>query len=1108
MKSNFFLDTFRKLPLKLIFIIPFVIQVVTIVGVVGYFSFKTGEKAVNDLANQLTSEITERIEENLNNYLSTPENINRSNAAALKLGILNSKDLATIQKYFWNQMQIFDKASSVAIATENKDFLLIERVDQQLILRIFSKTTNKLQKRYLLDSQGKQTTLMGSHFYDLHNDPPGNPWYKRVKKANKSVWFNVVSLPKGPLHPILSLANLQPFYNQNGEFQGVVASSFHLNKMSNFLASIKIGKTGSAFIMDSQGFLVATSTEEATFTKQVEATRAENLDPRKRRKYAIKSDDLLTKSTSEFLLSKYGDFKNITQFQRLRFTVKQKRYFLSVTPTQQDKQLNWLTVIIIPESDFMAEINANTRQTILLSGVALIIAIIIGILTANYVIKPILRLNQASKEIAQGNWNKIIEINRNDEVGELANSFNFMAEQLQESFATLEIKVEERTRDLAESNQQLEIALKSLAENERILATLMGNLPGMAYRCLNEKNWTMSFVSQGCYVLTGYHPEDFISGKVVFNDLIFPQDKDYVWQRVQKAIEDQKSFELTYRIIRKNNKIKWVWEKGQGIFDPQGNLLFLEGFISDITERKNMEVALQESKEKAEVANQAKSAFIANMSHELRTPLNAILGFSQIINRSPNLGKDERENLTIINRSGEYLLTLINNILDLAKIEAGKMTLNPRNFDLYSLLNEVEDLLHLKAENKGLHLIFERDDLVPQYICTDETKLKQVLINIINNAIKFTSSGGVCVRVCSESFRTSHERAKALTTNIASTACSELSRDERDKSLTTNITSTACSESLKTLDLMVTNIIFEVKDTGYGIAEEELEKLFEAFSQTETGKNSQEGTGLGLPISRRFVQLMGGDIQVKSELGKGSVFSFEIEANIVDSKEVKTKQNNRSVVALKPGQPYYKMLIVDDRDTNRLLLNKLLQPLGFELKEATNGQEAIEIWENWQPHLIFMDMRMPVMDGYSATQHIKETIKGNATAIIAVTASVLEEEKAVILSAGCDDFIRKPFRESTIFETITKHLGVEFIYEDEEENLTQVKSESLTLEMLRGMSTDWINQLYDAALVLDDDIILSLIEEIPPEQNSLAQSLNDLVNECRLDKIVTLIKNS
>ncbi|MCW6051107.1 response regulator [Lyngbya sp. CCAP 1446/10] len=527
---------------------------------------------------------------------------------------------------------------------------------------------------------------------------------------------------------------------------------------------------------------------------------------------------------------------------------------------------------------------------------------------------------------------------------------------------------------------------------------------------------------------------------------------------------------------------------------------------TEITERKLAEVALQKAVVVADAANLAKSEFLSSMSHELRTPLNAILGFSQVMVRDSSLNNQHQQHLEIINRAGEHLLSLINDILEMSKIEAGRSQLNESSFNLIRLLETLEEMFRLKAKSQKLQLIFEVADGVPHFVNGDEGKLRQVLINLLGNAIKFTETGSVTLRVkmkVEESLAVKTAEFTGTQTKPADAGCDQSPQADFD-----------CVDA-NSIRPVFLRLQFEIEDTGLGIAAEEMDKLFAPFEQTKTGQQSQQGTGLGLPISRKFVEMMGGDITVNSMIGLGSKFAFDIQISLAAPTDVKMLKPHKKVIGLEPNQPEYRILVVDDRADNCLVIDRLLSPLGLVVREARNGQEAVAIWEDWQPHLIWMDMQMPVMNGYEATTHIKSHPLGKETVIVALTASAFEEDRKTILAAGCNDFMRKPFEAKILFAKIAELLGVRYIYEEpvdtkleNESEISGVFSNQSVESQLCQMPVEWVEKIYNAAYECCDDKIFSLIEEMPREFASASQYLTNLAHNFLFDDIIELAKSA
>ena len=483
-------------------------------------------------------------------------------------------------------------------------------------------------------------------------------------------------------------------------------------------------------------------------------------------------------------------------------------------------------------------------------------------------------------------------------------------------------------------------------------------------------------------------------------------------------------------------------------------------WMIDIGKIKTAELEMRQAKELAESASKAKSIFLANMSHEIRTPMNAILGFSQLLLHDRDLAAQQKKHLETISRSAEHLLALINDILDMSKIEAGRIELNPSLVDLSALLHDLEAMFRVRTDAKGLRLDITKMNDLPQCCVADKSKLLQVLINLLGNAVKFTHQGGIVLRVYSE------KKARRL--------------------------------------------FFDVEDTGIGIPREAINKLFHPFVQVhnEQQAGTGKGTGLGLAISREIARLMGGEISVTSKVGKGSIFSFSVPYIEGEMQHAERSPRLQRVLGLKSGQPGYRVLIVDDTEDNRDLLTGMLSRTGFSTRMASSGKEALGVHKTWRPHLILMDMRMPSMDGLEAIQWIRATARGNTVKIMSVTANTFESMRREALEAGADDFLGKPFREEELFEKIRLLLGVEYEYDQEKhENALPeaAPTPEFSTEELASLPLELGEQMRQAAVNADYDLLLELIQGVESTNKNLSQALRDLVEKYNYQKLLDIL---
>ncbi len=845
--------TFKRTPLRVVLVVPFVLQIFATVGLVGWLSLRHGKTAVNDVTTQLRSEVTARIQQHLDTYLETPHLVNAISIDAIRrFGLWNPDDMSAMRSYFFWQLKQFPTVNYISFGGESKEYAGAgyKPDDGIPVIEITDKSTSFVNTIVSVDREGNPTQHKETH---PEYDPRIRPWYKAAKEAGKPHWNEIYQYY---IQANLGISASQPVYDKTGTFRGVVSTDLFLSKIGDFLQSLKIGRSGKTFIIERSGEIVASSTSEKPFLKSSDGKQAQRLK-------AAESGVPLIRFTAQFLTQHFGNFTKINSNQQLDFMLEGERQFVQVMPFQDGRGLDWLIVVVVPEADFMEQINANTRTTILLCLGALVLATLLGILTARWITRPILRLSKASGEITSGQLDQKIEVEGINELGLLAKSFNQMAQQLRESFTALE-----------KTNSELEI-------------------------------------------------------------------------RVEERTAE-----------------------------------------------------LKEAKVAADAANRAKSEFLANMSHELRTPLNGILGYTQILQRSKTLKEHELHGIGIIEQCASHLLTLINDILDLSKIEASKLELYPTDFHFPAFLQGVVEICSIRAEQKGIAFIYQPSPELPSGIGADEKRLRQVLINLLGNAIKFTETGSVTFKV----------------DVLEDGEATPQSSIQNPKSKFQN-----------------RKICFQIEDTGIGISPEQLEKIFLPFEQVGDSKYQVEGSGLGLAISQKIIQMMGSTIQVKSQLDKGSVFWIDL--NLPEAtkwEQTATVDAQRKIIGFAGRKRT--ILMVDDRWENRSVIVNLLEPIGFALVEATNGQEGLDKAAEFKPDLIITDLRMPVSDGFEMMRRLRQSMELKDVVIIVSSASVFDTDQQKSLESGGDDFLPKPVQADELLQKLKKHLGLEWIYEQKDDD--------------------------------------------------------------------------
>jgi PAS domain S-box-containing protein len=1160
----------KAIPLRVILVSTFVFQTAAAVSMTMWLAWNTEQRSIEERNQDKQAETLNRISDKLNEYLEFSAVINRLNRADLASQAFSLKNPNQLTQQFWKQRSLLTTVPVTAIyfGDVKGEFIRLGfQGDRTWQISQVNKQTGGHYYSYAVNNKGQVSRLLSKgEQYNLKQ----RPWYANALKSQRPCW-NAVYQDSPKSRPQFTFS--ERIYNENQALLGVIGVDFSLEQISVFLRALITQELPSLMILDRRGKIVGTSTQQNPFKvypNKIEWITVSDLEDSLLKQTAPHIPKLLeqwqTRKTFKHIAFKHQQtsyslwatpLQNSHGLDLLIVSIVPQSTFWNQVPEQHRASL-LLGIVVLMTAILFGLVTARRLsqglRELIRSGEKL--------------------AQEGSQGFTNDSIHSSFEDSRIEELSNLAKAFNRMSVHLQNSFDALEARVQERTQALRQSEEKfakifythpnpivmsrvqdgclidindsalelfgierqpvlgksifdLDLGVNAV-QYHKIIQSIQINGPirGLetypktkgretcivlysadlinineelylisilyditdrkfaeeALRRSEEKfskifhsnpnPMTISRASDGCILdfnasalkFFGAQEEDVL-GKTS-SDLNLWLDPTHRDEILQTLLQQQVVQGYEYNIRIYNGEIRTVLFSAEMI-EVDGQFCLIST-MNDISDRRESEVALQQAKLEAEAANQAKSRFLSNMSHELRTPLNAILGFTQVMNRDTSLSSNQRDRVDIINRSSEHLLEMINDVLDMAKIESGRVDVYSSSFDLYRLLETLENMFSMRLSAKDIVLEIERLHDVPQFIKTDEGKLRQILINLIGNAIKFTDEGQIRVRV-----RLLEDRQSQVKPN--------------------------------------TLLFFDIEDTGVGISSSELDSIFEAFFQSKQGSSSgRVGTGLGLPICREFVQLLNGNIWVSSKLGYGSLFQFYIPVEVVSESNANGFSSPR-FTELPPTLSQHRILVVDDRWECRQLMAQVLEPLGLDIRNAKNGEEAIAVWQAWNPHLIWMDMLMPVMDGYTAAQYIKTHPQCRDTVIIALTESTLEADTDTILNVGCDAVIRKPFREAEVLQALEQYLGIHFTVQEQKSSnssnsISVMKKPvgNLRQTLLESMSKEWITQVHEAAQKVDNPVLLLLIAQIPDTNHTLRDALTNLVKNFRCDVIFEL----